>query len=162
MKYFAYGSNMLARRLRKRVPTAIALGPARLPQHRLVWDKRSNDGSGKCSIVADPECEVWGVLYEIETVEKGELDKAEGLNTQYMERSVVVEATEGPVEAFTYAAIRTDSAQRPYDWYKAYVVNGAEEHGLPESYVAALKAVPEDFDANEKRSAKNHAILNES
>lgn len=50
MRYFAYGSNLCVRRLRRRVPSARALGPARLDGWTLRWHKRGEDGSGKCSI----------------------------------------------------------------------------------------------------------------
>lgn len=160
MEYFAYGSNMLTRRLRKRVPTAIALGPARLPQHRLTWDKPSSDQSGKCSVVPDPECEVWGVLFKINERERDRLDKAEGLGHGYEKQTSTVEGPEGDVEAFFYVATEARPGAKPYDWYKAFVVNGAEEHGLPGSYVAALKAVEADFDTEERRRAENAAILN--
>lgn len=67
MKYFAYGSNMLHQRLKKRVHSAVPLGKARLCKHHLAWHKISTDGSGKCDIVEDPEQNyyVWGVLYDI-------------------------------------------------------------------------------------------------
>ena len=35
----------------------------------------------------------------------------------------------------------SDPSLTPYDWYKAFVLAGAREHGLPQDYVAALDAV---------------------
>jgi hypothetical protein len=47
---FAYGSNMLERRLTARTPSAIPVGTAYVEEYRLTFDKVSTDGSGKCEI----------------------------------------------------------------------------------------------------------------
>lgn len=48
--YFAYGSNMLFRRLKARTPSARLVGVGHVLGYRLVFDKVSKDGSGKCDI----------------------------------------------------------------------------------------------------------------
>jgi len=90
--YFAYGSNMLTRRLRApdRCPSAVAVGSGFLNGRRLTFDKVGSDGSGKCDIEAtsnssDRAC---GVLFEIDCSEKPALDRAEGLGKGYCERSM--------------------------------------------------------------------------
>ena len=52
--YFAYGSNMFSRRLKHstRVPSAEVVGVGSIKGYRLTFDKRSNDGSGKCDAEA--------------------------------------------------------------------------------------------------------------
>ncbi len=72
--YFAYGSNLVAERLRGRVESARALEIARLPGRRLALDKLGRDGSGKANLVAHPGALVWGVLYEIEPLHWADLD----------------------------------------------------------------------------------------
>ena len=47
--YFAYGSNLFSARMRERVPSAQARGPARLAGHRLTVDKPGRDGTAKAS-----------------------------------------------------------------------------------------------------------------
>jgi hypothetical protein len=47
---FTYGSNMLSARMIARAPSACLLGPAILERFSLRWNKRSKDGSAKCSI----------------------------------------------------------------------------------------------------------------
>ena len=83
MNYFAYGSNLLTRRLRARVPSARPLGPALLKGHRLAWHKISRDGSGKCDITPDPGGTVWGVVFEIDPQKKCGLDRTEALGFGY-------------------------------------------------------------------------------
>ena len=141
MKYFAYGSNMSSIRLQERVPSADAIGPARLPGYELKWHKISKkDGSGKCDIVrSDREnTRVWGVLYEIDDEEKPCLDREEGLGYGYDEKLVEVDLDGQAVSAWTYYATRIDETLLPYEWYKDFVVQGAMEHRLPEEYISLL------------------------
>lgn len=143
--YFAYGSNMSSERLRPRTPSAISLGRARLPNYTLRWHKLGRDGSGKCDIEPSdaPGTAVWGVLYEIERPEKDGLDAVEGLGVGYDEHTVRVETGTIVREAVTYKARpdKIDAALRPLDWYKAHVIRGATEHGLPSEYVRRVAAV---------------------
>ena len=143
--YFAYGSNMSSERLRGRTPSAVSLGRARLPRYALRWHKLGRDGSGKCDVEPTdlPGESVWGVLYEIDCAEKQALDTAEGLGVGYNEQTVLVERETGVEEALTYRARsdKIDSMLRPLPWYKAHVLRGAREHGLPEEYVRRIAAV---------------------
>ncbi|MDE0178311.1 MAG: gamma-glutamylcyclotransferase [Gammaproteobacteria bacterium] len=143
--YFAYGSNMSSERLRARTPSAISLGRARLPGYTLRWHKLGRDGSGKCDIEPSdaPGTAVWGVLYGINSTEKAGLDAVEGLGVGYDQHTVRVETGTVVREAITYKARpdMIDAALRPLDWYKAHVLHGATEHGLPDEYVARITAV---------------------
>lgn len=165
--YFAYGSNMLSRRLAGRCPSAAAVGRARLDGHRLRFDKRSwRDGSGKCHVVADSEAgaSVWGVLYRVTEAELGELDRMEGVGKGY---EVAVCRVTGPrgrvLPALTYLAEAgaVDESLRPFSWYRDLVVAGAEEHALPEDWVATLRTVEVVEDARRDRHRDMRALLSE-
>jgi len=164
--YFAYGSNMLSRRLRasNRTPSAVAVGIGFVSGRRLTFDKVSTDGSGKCDIevTSNRDNRAYGVLFEIEVAEKPALDYAEGLGEGYREERVEVIAGSNTHEAITYGATSKESALRPYHWYKALVVAGAVEHGLPETYVDCLKTFDSQEDPNEKRRAENESFLFDS
>jgi gamma-glutamylcyclotransferase len=156
--YFAYGSNMLTARLRERVPSATAIGIGQLAGHALRWDKRSlQDGSGKCDAEATSRNDdvVWGVLFELDPEDKPALDQAEGVGAGYFERSVNVLTEAGLVAAVTYCATDKDATLRPYHWYKALVIAGAREHGLPPSYRSRLELVAtvSDTDAGRAQQA---------
>lgn len=143
--YFAYGSNMLTSRIRSadRCPTARTVGVAALPGYVLKWHKRSKDGSGKCDIVKSVEdgSFVHGVLFEISAQEKLKLDRTEGLGYGYDESKINVLQGGREVMALTYVATKVDSTLKPFDWYHAFVVDGAVEHSLPDEYIASLRLV---------------------
>lgn len=159
--YFAYGSNMLSRRLRARTPSATAKGVGYLRGRRLTFDKVSTDGSGKCDIEPTPHQtdRVYGVLFEIANNERAALDEAEGLGQGYREERVTVITSSGNVDAVAYTATNKDAALRPYHWYKAYVVCGAKEHDLPTDYIAAIETVDSVDDADTGRCARERAVL---
>ncbi|MEZ5332028.1 MAG: gamma-glutamylcyclotransferase family protein [Thermoanaerobaculia bacterium] len=165
--YFAYGSNMLSRRLAGRCPSAAAVGRARLAGHRLRFDKRSwRDGSGKCHVVADAAAgaAVWGVLYRVPEAELGELDRMEGVGKGY---EVGVCRVRGPrdreLPALTYLAEAgaVDESLRPFSWYRDLVVAGAVEHALPEEWIATLRAVEVVEDTRKERRHAMRELLSE-
>lgn len=137
--YFAYGSNMSTERLQKRVPSAKPIGRAKLPDKRLVCNKKSKDGSGKANLTDKTGVIVWGVLYEIDEIE---LDKLDEVESGYARMLMKVMTDQGSlVEAHVYVSSElTDDAQ-PYNWYKKAIIDGARQHHLPESYVEYLKQI---------------------
>lgn len=164
VRTFTYGSNMLSARMRTRVPSAKAVGIGHLPAHVLKWHKRSHDGSGKCDIEKSGRNEdvVWGVLFELEALEKPALDRAEGLGNGYVERRVGVVTDRGIVRASAYVATARDPALRPYHWYKAFVVAGAREHGLPQEYIQLLETTPSNRDPDTARTVESENLLTAS
>ena len=162
MFYFAYGSNMCTGRLRRRVPSATAVGVARLPEHAFRFHKRSDDGSGKGDAFStgNPANAVQGVIFDIDPREKGALDDAEALGRGYEEKTAAVfDGSDTPHQVTLYYATDIDNSLRPYTWYKRFVVEGARQHGLPADYVAQIDAMPAIEDKNRKRDAENRAIL---
>jgi gamma-glutamylcyclotransferase (GGCT)/AIG2-like uncharacterized protein YtfP len=159
--YFAYGSNMLTRRLQARTPSARAVGTATLSGFEMRWHMLSTDGSAKCDVVqaGASDARVHGVVFEIELAERPALDLAEGVGLGYRVQRVTVETAHGAVEAWTYRALRIDRGALPYSWYKALVVAGAREHGLPRGYVDALEAVAAQDDPQCERMAHNLLIV---
>jgi len=153
--YFAYGSNMATRRLRaaRRCPSAQAQGVAELRGYELRWHKKSKkDGSGKCDVVhGNGEARVLGVLFSIADGERGELDDAEGQGKGYERSQMAVWHGSVELQATLYVATCTDATLKPYMWYKAWVVAGAKEHGLPADYIAMLEATPAIEDPEQAR-----------
>ena len=156
---FAYGSNMRSSRLQARTPSATPLGIGHLTGHALRWHKVGSDGSGKCDVEHTGLAgdRVWGVVYELHHAEKPTLDKVEGLGFGYTEKCANIIMGDAAIEAWFYVATATDTSLTPYDWYKAFVVEGAREHGLPRDYIAALEAIvcmPDDDPARAEANAR--------
>ena len=167
MKYFAYGSNMLVRRLThpSRAPSAAARGVATISGFAVRFHKVSADGSSKCTLVAsdDELALAYGVLYELADADADRLDRVEGVHTGgYSRRSVQVRLLDGgTTDAVTYVAgeRHIDPACVPFDWYRDLVVAGAVEHGLPQSYIDELAQVPAVSDPDAVRAARARRVL---
>ncbi len=158
--YFAYGSNLLFARLYARCPSIEHAGVARLDGHQLHFNKPGGDSSGKCGIeVVDSGHHVLGVLYTMHRDEKPLLDRIEGVGHGYVDREVRVHADHGVVDCFTYYPTLHAQNRPPWDWYKAFVVEGARENRFPDHYIAMIEAVEHLVDPDHERRARNLSIL---
>ena len=160
--YFAYGSNMCSARLRDRVPSARPLAIGKITGYKLVFHKRSRDGSSKANayFTGRESDVVWGVIFVLDPGEKAELDNAEGLHYGYDETTVTVTVTSGAgdVAAVMYYATDIDDNLLPYSWYVRFAVIGAREHSLPAHYVQSIERMAQTEDPDVRRDAENRAI----
>lgn len=58
-----------------------------------------------------------------------------------------------------YYATNTDPSLKPWSWYKAHVMAGAREHGLPATYVAVIEGTEAAQDPDATRHAKQMALV---
>jgi gamma-glutamylcyclotransferase len=152
--YFAFGSNMLTRRLISRCPSATKLSNSLLRGYRLYFDKRSwKDGSGKCRIAKteSPDDSVWGVLYLCSAKDKENLNRVEGVGQGYEASEIEVENQEGnQTTALFYEASlgAIELGLEPFTWYRSLVLAGAVQNELPKEYIEQIAAVAavEDID----------------
>lgn len=156
--YFAYGSNMLPRRLMARCPSARVVGRATAAGYDLDFSKVSKDRSGKATLVA-AEAKARGVLFEIANADLADLDRAEG-NGYHRDDHFEVEIPEDGqrLSATTYIATAIDGQLKPYDWYLALVIAGAKFHSLGEEYLTRLRRFRHEIDADEKRESRLQAL----
>jgi hypothetical protein len=147
--YFAYGSNMETATFRGRRGIAFTRAlPARVAGWRLVLDKPPliPIGGAVANIVPEQGAHVLGVLYEISRDELAHVELSEGvLLGSYRRVEVHAETLATPTLAATalsLASERRDPTAFPTDRYMRCVIAGAEEHGLPDDWVAFLRAVP--------------------
>ena len=157
--YFAYGSNMSVRRLKKRVSSAEPLGMGWLPKYKLMFRKRSQDLSGKCDVVPAEACRAFGVLFEIDSSQEERLDQCEGLNGGYLKKACNVQVGEGQcMPAFTYYAHpkHVDDNLRPYTWYLNHVIIGARG-GEPSGDVRAGSQVNREHQGRGPRARETRA-----
>ncbi len=161
--YFAYGSNMSFKRLKKRVKSAMPKGRGVLRCHCLKFHKVSKDSSGKCDIPPATESDVvWGRLYHIDDKEEKRLDCYEGVGYGYGKKCVTVELDSGQtVRAMTYYVkddTKKNPSLKPYTWYIKHVLVGAKEACLPPDYIKKIEEVEADEDPCKKREAKELKI----
>lgn len=58
-----------------------------------------------------------------------------------------------------YYATSKDASLKPYHWYKALVVAGAVEHGLPFPYVEWLRTIESVQDQDPARRIEHERLL---
>jgi cation transport regulator ChaC len=144
--YFAFGSNMhdsaFLERRRMR-PHEWRCGCLKGYRLRFNLDGRPKGRAAPANIEADPEGEVWGVLYRITRREMLRLDSTEGVpGGRYRHLPVAVEdGTGGHVDAVTYMAEGNPQDGKPSLRYITLLREGARSHGLPDHYIGWLEAV---------------------
>jgi len=154
---------MCTRRLRDRVPSACFDERAILPGFTLKFHKKSRDGSGKGNALytRNPADEVQGVIFDIDEIEKDDLDRVEGRGNGYNQITIRVHTANDVIEVFTYVADDSaiDDSLMPYTWYKDIVLSGAREHSLPEDYIHKIESVEAQQDPDKQREAENRKFL---
>ncbi len=155
--YFAYGSNLHPVRMAARLTAPRLLGVCRLPRWARRFDKRSRDGSGKCTIVPAAGS-IYGALYALSAADSARLDAIEGLGSGY--DAIYVEIP-GVGSVRSYQA-RRDARGRGlvvYDWYLGLIEAGARYLGFPRAELARLAAVATIPDPDPARAARNARLL---
>lgn len=160
MLYFAFGSNMLTSRLKRRCPSARVVTRAFAPGHRVAFAKLSEDTSGKATLVScDGPPFAAGLVYELSANDLAELDRFEGPGYRREDDFPVTCLDSGrTVRAFTYLAKEAASGLRPYDWYLAMVLAGLAENGIGHEYAGQLRDTPFDRDPQAERPTRQNAL----
>ncbi|CAH0592622.1 unnamed protein product [Chrysodeixis includens] len=153
--YFAYGSNLLAKRLLLRNPSAVFYSTARLDGHRLDFNQISETWNGAvATIVEDEDEDVVGILWTLNMDQQHLLDEQEGVELGwYFPKNVTVTTPYGKkVVARTYEEVeetpKIDKGtlrppdRTPSSTYLEVILLGAIEAGLPPDYIAFLISFP--------------------
>lgn len=152
MLYFAYGSNLEWAQMKKRCPSARFVSLAKLPDHRLAFTRKSKDrGCGVADAIPAKGHDMWGVVYEINERDIGQLDKSEGFqpdrerekNSYIREELHVFEVDDGkkPLIVSTYFAIKEPSPPLPSKEYMRQIVEGAKYWHIPSNYIEELEKI---------------------
>ena len=151
--YFAYGSNLdpgtFVRR-RKMKPHRSRVG--RVDGYRLVFDLPIGTGERAVANLAPDSGEyVWGVAYELTSIDADRLDRSEGVHHGVYRRLPVEVVTEDEerIEAFSYASPHRAEGRKPSPRYRGLILTGARHHGLPGTWVRWLEAL--DLATDERR-----------
>jgi hypothetical protein len=145
--YFAYGSNMQPDTLRQLCPSASPRGPARLPDHRLKFNRKSKRWqAGAADIWPEHGFTVWGVLFSLAEEDFPALDAQEGAGNAYGMHTKTVFAPDGARhEARVYAVIEpTEREVVPCQGYLDAMLEGGRLAGLLEHYTVFLRYLAEE------------------
>jgi gamma-glutamylcyclotransferase len=154
-RYFAYGSALSKRHIGEWAaehgvdPRLFARGaPAVLRGYRLVFDVESRFWGGRVANLAeDKDAAVHGVLFEIPPPAKEAVLRKEGVATGLSEEvDVFVEAEGRRIAAKTFVA-KPEKRSEPgpaSGRLLAYLIEGAQERGLPASWVDHLRKQASD------------------
>ena len=132
MNYFAYGSNMDVRRMKKRNVTFRERRAAYLCGYRLEFNKVASDNplKGYANIVPDHSSLVEGALYEIDVTSLLKLDKCEGYPNHYLHIPIKVLLPNESREfcAITYIAnpSKVRGGLKPSREYLCYLLAGKD------------------------------------
>ncbi|XP_063616507.1 gamma-glutamylcyclotransferase-like [Cydia splendana] len=153
--YFAYGSNLLKKRIRINNPTAEFLGIGRLDNHILDFMKYSEHWRGtSATIVPKQGSIIWGAIWRLHNNDMPALDWQEGVETNwYFPKTVEITTPDGQtVECRTYQQTsnpppREEDDEIPVDrrpsiTYLNVILKGAEECQLPPDYIEKLNKLP--------------------
>src|ERR1039458_9196620 len=87
--------------------------------YKLVFNKKSDDGSAKANLVAEQGAKCWGILFSVDAKSLTELDEAEGAPGHYRQENISITVSNVTQTVMTYLAqpIKVMPAPgRPYDW----------------------------------------------
>ncbi len=156
--YLAYGSNLHPARIGARLDSITTLGTVELPGWAVHYHKSSADGSGKCNLTPAASGTAYAAVYEISLADKARLDHIEGVGNGYRSTCIDVEIF-GTVWVYLAEESYIDDRLVPYDWYRAFVVEGARHHRFPAPYVDKLGAIGAACDPDDARRSANWALL---
>ncbi len=150
--YFAYGSNLKLSEIRRSCPTAQRKCRVMLPDHALVFPRKSiGRQCGVASVTARADSEVWGGVYEISEIERQSLESREGFKqNRPMDANAYVPANltvfvDGdpakPLEVMTFIANSESNPPLPNAEYKCLIIAGAHEWNFDAISIAHLEQI---------------------
>lgn len=152
--YFSYGSNMYAKQITERVPSARRNAIGYIKGYKLVFNRMGTIHKGGVASVVhtgNEKDEVYGVIWQISELELAKLDDIED-RTAYERKTMTVIGAEGEAafDCQVYIAFPQRGTFLPTPDYKDLIVKGATENNLPATYVEQLRAIQTVFDKNAK------------
>ena len=148
MLTFAYGSNMDCHQMKDRCPSVRFVCVAALRDHRLYFPRKSNNWN--CGVAGVEPCKdskVWGVVYQIDELDVGKLNKHEGYlpgrdeNSYVPQERHVYEGNDGekPICAWVYMACPEEKHPLPNKQYMQLIIDGAKFWNLCAQYIRDLE-----------------------
>jgi gamma-glutamylcyclotransferase (GGCT)/AIG2-like uncharacterized protein YtfP len=127
--YFAYGHNTNTKEMLKRIPEALLVGSAELPDYQLMFYKFAG-------VEKKLGAKVKGVVWLLPNQTIPKLDYVEGLGIDYKKKvhDVFPLDSSHPVQAFVYEQLSKPLVMPPKH-YVRWLKKGYAEHGLPQRQI---------------------------
>ena len=144
--YFAYGANMHDNAFRERRgmrPLEWRAGRVQGYRLRFNLEGRPKGKAAPANICADPNAEVWGVLYRITRAGLVHLDATEGVpERHYRQLGIDAQDIDGhALKAVTSIADGLEVDGQPSLRYLTLLRDGARAHGLPQRWLRLLDGI---------------------
>lgn len=138
--YFAYGANMDESMMVERCTSAKRVGIGRLDNYQVSFKVPGRDGNGcVAGIKPSSGSRVYGVIWSISSSDITTLDAIEGV--EYARRDCSVMSLENNTQRECVAYVAISETDGPVDIeYRDVVIGAAMTEGLPEEYIAELRA----------------------
>lgn len=145
--YFAYGSNLDIKQVRKRCRDCdvkkVSIGY--LPEHRLAFTQFYEPwGGGVADVAESPNSRVWGILYELTIDALKLLDSYEGYPTDYdrTQRRIIIPKGDSYL-AWVYSVKKKDGDfVPPSRRYLGILKRTSKASGFPKDYLSYLDQIP--------------------
>lgn len=141
--YFAYGSNLFIKQIKKRCKSVVVEAVAYFPHFEMKFTRKSKKSGYVADMVHSPGQLVWGVIYSINKSDLLRLDRFEGIHSgAYIRRKVVTIELNGTERiAWAYFVKTKVPSRPPNEPYMRKILRGAKEHELPKYYIEFLKTI---------------------
>lgn len=141
--YFAYGSNMLARQMLQRCPSARPSGIGELTGFRLTFNRKGSYREGAVASVEVGRRDQDRVLGAVWRISRGDLERLDAIEDPdaYVRLSVPIRLDDHRVVySWMYVSFPDGRGVEPDDDYLRVMIEGARELGLPLDYLETLRA----------------------
>jgi gamma-glutamylcyclotransferase len=142
--YFAYGTLLDIKGMKKYCPSAESLGVMSLKGYRMGFAVCGADPSvGGCTLVEDPGNTMYGVLYSLPAEELAELDAASGVDKGLWAtiKITLINDKGQRVPANTLTIPDPAGPYRPPETYTTPILVGARAWPLPAAYIKQLEEI---------------------
>lgn len=132
--YFAYGSNMSERQMQSRVPGAVLVGRAMLPNHEFLFSGYSKPwGGATANVRRKMRSSVFGVVWVLPPGGKAKLDRFEGYPTVYRRKKAVVNLLDArrTIKATLYYKRDVKALAPPSEAYLGLILTALRKHRAP-------------------------------
>jgi gamma-glutamylcyclotransferase (GGCT)/AIG2-like uncharacterized protein YtfP len=129
--------------MRRRCPDSRPLQAGCLEGYRLDFGHYSSGwNGGTADVVADPNHEVWGLIYDLSEEDLQELDNYEGYPEIYTRFQTDIQTRDRRiVDVWVYAVVDKKEFVHPATAYLEIIKKAAIEYNFPEKYRSYLEAI---------------------